>query len=238
MLRYIKFNKSNLSKVSLAKTLISRSNITTMVAPKESPEKAKIIKTEPLASEDAKWTKLERITYADPTGKERLWESASRSTRPQCSEVDAVAIIAILEKPEGPEIVLQRQFRPPTGGVCIEVPAGLVDPNESIETTALRELKEETGYIGKVISRSPVIFNDPGFCSTNLSLVTTSVDLNDERNKNPQPELEDGEFIETFSVPIKNFDEQLKKLHDQGYKIDSRVQNIAEGIKIAQQFRL
>ncbi|CDR44178.1 CYFA0S14e00496g1_1 [Cyberlindnera fabianii] len=214
-----------------------RSFIRTM-ASKGSPDDARIVKIEPLSSEDAKWTKLERITYKDPAGKERLWECASRTTRPEGSEVDAVAIIAVLKKPSGPEILLQKQFRPPTGGVCIEVPAGLVDPNESIDTTALRELHEETGYYGQVISKSVTIFNDPGFCSTNLALVTCSIDLADKRNENPTPQLEESEYIETFSVPLHNFDEQLLKLHSQGYKIDCRVQNVAEGIKLAKQFSL
>jgi len=238
MLKFLKSSKLPISRFSIFSKPFNQTKIIRMSSSKGAPENAKILKIEPLNSEDAKWTKLEKITYKDPSGKERPWECASRSTRPEGSEVDAVAIIAILEKSTGPEIVLQKQFRPPTGGVCIEVPAGLVDPNESIETTTVRELKEETGYIGKVISASPTIYNDPGFCSTNLSLVITSIDLSDERNINPKSELEDGEFIETFSVPIKNFDEQLRKLDAQGYKIDSRVQNVAEGIKIAQKFKL
>lgn len=95
--------------------------------------------------------------------------------------------------------MLQKQFRPPVDGVCIEVPAGLLDPNESLETCAERELFEETGYIGKAVQSSPVMYNDPGFCNTNLKLVTVSVDLDDPRNQNPTPHLEDGEFIESFT---------------------------------------
>lgn len=41
----------------------------------------------------------------------------------------------------------------------IEVPAGLVDAGETAEHAALRELKEETGYIGVVSQSSPVMFN-------------------------------------------------------------------------------
>jgi len=58
---------------------------------------------------------------------------------------------------------LQRQWRPPIGKVCIEVPAGLIDEGETAEECALRELKEETGYVGEIIrggfEMTPVMFN-------------------------------------------------------------------------------
>lgn len=43
--------------------------------------------------------------------------------------------------------------------MCIEVPAGLVDPGETAEQAAVRELKEETGYVGVVSETTPVMFN-------------------------------------------------------------------------------
>lgn len=67
--------------------------------------------------------------------------------------------MAIISQPTGPEIVLQKQFRPPVNKVVIEVPAGLVDPGESAEESAVRELREETGYYGVVTESSPVMFN-------------------------------------------------------------------------------
>lgn len=78
-----------------------------------------------------------------------------RPTRPKSSAVDAIQIIAVLEKPTGPELLLEKQFRPPTGKVTIEFPAGMVDEGETPEQAAVRELKEETGYVGEVI-REPM----------------------------------------------------------------------------------
>lgn len=119
----------------------------------------KVIKTEPLASADAKWTQLILTTYTDPHQKTRTWEHAVRPTRPKNSDIDGVGIVAILEKETGPEIVLQKQYRPPLDKVVIEVPAGLVDEGEDAETAAVRELKEETGYVGVASESTPVMFN-------------------------------------------------------------------------------
>ena len=43
------------------------------------------------------------------------------------------------------KLVLIRQFRYPIGGYVYEFPAGLVDPGESPEEAAVREMYEETG---------------------------------------------------------------------------------------------
>jgi len=108
-----------------------------------------------------------RITYSDPEGVERTWESAERLTRPKGCDIDGVGVIAILQDPskpdESPRILLQKQWRPPVNATVIEVPAGLIDPKETPEVCAVRELKEETGYVGEVMQGgfgvSPVMFN-------------------------------------------------------------------------------
>lgn len=160
----------------------------------------------------------------------------SRTTRPANATVDGVGIIAIIDTEQGPRIVLQKQFRPPVEGVCIEIPAGLIDPNESVETCALRELKEETGYFGTHVSTTSVMFNDPGFTNTNLVMVTVKIDLNDARNKTPVPQLEDNEFIDTFTVPLKELPLELDLLASQGYKLDARLACVAHGLSVAAQF--
>ncbi|KAH8793713.1 ADP-ribose pyrophosphatase [Hyaloscypha sp. PMI_1271] len=199
---------------------------------------SKILRTEPLAGENAKWTRLILTTYQDPLGKSRTWEHAERPTRPKGSDIDGVGIVAILEKPGGPEIVLQKQFRPPVEKVTIEVPAGLVDAGETAEEAAVRELKEETGYIGVVSETSPVMFNDPGFCNTNLRMIHVTVDMSKSENQNPKPELEDSEFIEVFTLPLTDLYAECKRLEKEGFAIDARVATLGEGIEIAKKWKL
>ncbi|KAH8908211.1 hypothetical protein BR93DRAFT_927250 [Coniochaeta sp. PMI_546] len=199
---------------------------------------SKIISIEPLPEKEAVWSKMVKITYKDPLGAIRTWESSERTTRPKNSDIDGVGIVAILEKESGPEIMLQKQFRPPAQAVTIEVPAGLVDAGETAEQAAVRELKEETGYVGKASKASPVMFNDPGFCNTNLRMVHVTIDMSLPENQNLKPQLEESEFIEVFTVPLTDLFSELKKLEGQGYAIDARIGTLAEGIELAKQFKL
>jgi len=65
------------------------------------------------------------------------------ATREYVLHPGAVAIVPLLD--DG-RIVLERQYRHPTGKVMIEIPAGKLDPGEGALVCAQRELLEETGY--------------------------------------------------------------------------------------------
>lgn len=149
-----------------------------------------------------------------------------------------MGVVAILDKPEGKELVLQKQYRPPLDKITIEVPAGLVDAGETPQEAAVRELREETGYVGVVTETSPVMYHDPGFCNTNLRMVHVHVDMTLKENQDPQPQLEDGEFIETFTVPLADLWDECERLEAEGYAIDARVGTFAEGILMAQRLKL
>jgi ADP-ribose pyrophosphatase len=80
------------------------------------------------------------------------------------------------------------------------------------------------------------MFNDPGMCNTNLHFVHVKIDLADARNKNPKQQLEENEFIECFTVPLKDLYKECRRLEAEGLAIDARVGSLAEGFEVARRW--
>jgi ADP-ribose pyrophosphatase len=77
----------------------------------------------------------------------------------------ASAVVPFLDDPriEDPRILLIRQFRHATGDYLWEIPAGRRDADETPEATAIRELREETGYSCGTMRKLTWIWTTPGF---------------------------------------------------------------------------
>jgi ADP-ribose pyrophosphatase len=93
------------------------------------------------------------------------WEFVGRA-----NSIHAAVIIAIDEG----HVLLVEQNRVPLGGPCIELPAGLVgdiDKGETVETSAARELEEETGYRPERIEVIGRFASSPGMVSETFTLV-------------------------------------------------------------------
>jgi len=143
---------------------------------------------------------------------------AQRTTKTP-GAADGVAIVALLRTraaPEAVELLLVQQFRPPLDAVTVELPAGLIDPGESAETAALRELKEETGYVGHAAFTSGKLAMSPGLCDEMVQLCVVEVDLDAPVNQIPEQALEDTEFIKVTRVPVKQLLPTLRAFEREG----------------------
>lgn len=84
----------------------------------------------------------------------------------------ASAVVPMLDDPAGPDprVLLIRQFRHAADGVIWEVPAGRLDPGETPEACARRELAEETGMRAGRLERLTTIYTTPGFTDERIHL--------------------------------------------------------------------
>ena len=93
------------------------------------------------------------------------WEFAGRTR--------GIRAAVILAEQAG-SVLLVEQYRVPLGGVCLELPAGLIGDEtagETVETAAARELEEETGYRAERIEVLGEYFSSPGMLSESFTLV-------------------------------------------------------------------
>lgn len=111
----------------------------------------------------------------------------------------ASAIVPIFDPEKSdPKILLIRQYRYATDGYVYEIPAGRLDPDETPEECARRELREETGYSATRISPLTTIYTTPGFTDEKIHLFIGEglVPGNDAR--------ESDEFLELHPVLLSH----------------------------------
>ncbi|MBT5954843.1 NUDIX hydrolase [bacterium] len=84
------------------------------------------------------------------------------STRELVLHAPAVVVLPLLNENE---VILVSQYRKPLEKTLLEIPAGLINPNEDPLNAAKRELREETGYTSLDWECLGEYYPTPGFCN-------------------------------------------------------------------------
>ncbi|KPI49723.1 NUDIX hydrolase [Clostridioides difficile] len=170
-----------------------------------------------------KFIGLFEIEYKNKLNEDKVWMVASRKSHEELKRIylkneedsaDAVVIVG-LHKSSG-KLILIKQFRVPINDYIYELPAGLVDEGESIETSVERELREETGLtlleIKKDKSKDKVYLS-PGMSDESVAFIYCICDgeITDEF-------LEPDEDIEAFLIS----QEEAKEMLASNHKIDTK----------------
>ena len=137
---------------------------------------------------DQRWLNLYDVEYTAKDGSPHHWLMCSRKDRPieKAATPDAVVIVPIIATPQGNRLVLTKEFRVPIDDGEYGFPAGLIDENETIESTVRRELKEETGLeVAAIHHISPPVYSSAGLSDESCCMVLVtaagepSTDLNE-----------------------------------------------------------
>jgi ADP-ribose pyrophosphatase len=158
------------------------------------------------------WTLLKEKSYLDTKGKRRCWTYIERR-----GQRKAAVIVATTERSGC--LVLIEQFRIPFEAEIYEFPAGLIDPGETPEQTARRELVEETGFEGEVLRVGPGVSTTAGLSTEIVHMVYMRV------GEEPvaKPRLEGSERIRVLRIRPEEFGSFLSECERDRRILDAKL---------------
>jgi ADP-ribose pyrophosphatase len=173
-----------------------------------------------------KWLNLYAATF-EHHGHTGRWVYASRKPQPRTERAaEAVIIVPLLRPPwippemggneGGPRLVMVKEFRVPIGDYSFAFPAGLINPGESIEDAARRELLEETGLEITVVHR----VTQPLYSSSGLTDEAVAMIFVDARaTPQTKPKLDTAEDLE---VVLLDFAGVCRLCDDRSARIEAK----------------
>ena len=165
---------------------------------------------------------LEFKSTKSPSGSPWFYVRRTNDTNKHDS---AVVITTLIKKENGYDFLLFNTNRPPLNAenkaeFCVESPAGLIgdiDKNEEIIECAIKELKEEAGFIdSQMFLELTNCSTSSGLSSETLSFVTAIVDKKDLKSK---PINDGGIIVERFLIDSNKITNYILNLDTKKYSL-------------------
>jgi ADP-ribose pyrophosphatase len=158
-------------------------------------------------------------------GEETVWEgkylaAKRRGKWEYVSRTRNISAAVILAMDEG-NVILVEQYRVPLGRNCLELPAGLIgdeSEGEAVETAAIRELEEETGYRAAHMKDLGFFHSSPGMVSEGFTLLRA-----EGLTRTGQGGGVEGEDIIVHRVPVADLPAFVAAKRAEGCAIDVRM---------------
>ena len=167
------------------------------------------------------WLILKQASCINKEGKKFSWNYISRKDNQNI-------VILLCYSTDSKKILLLKEFRTPINKWVIEFPKGIININETIENAALRELKEETGYTGKLIKVSPLLTTCAYLTNEKAAIVEIEVDV----ATLGATDHEKAEEIAPFWIYKENFEKEMEKFQKNNCIIESNVWFFFNTLKI------
>jgi len=147
-----------------------------------------------------------------------VWESICKppmqeNSKPHTFSVikakDWAIVIPVIESAQGKQFVMVWQWRHGARSLSLEFPGGVFEEGESPKDAAIRELREETGYIPQKIEKIGEFSPNPAIMSNRVHFF-----LAEELTNCGKQSLDEDEYVE---VVLVNADEVIKGMGKEPY---------------------
>lgn len=155
---------------------------------------------------DGRLLKVDRERFVNPAGKTLEIEMIRHP--------GAAAVVPVFgsKGDADPDVLILRQFRYAAGGAIWEIPAGVLEPEESPHRCAERELLEEGGAVAGDLTHLASIFTTPGFTDERIHLFLAT------ELQSAEPDHQPDEFIEIETRRLS----QLMAMIKDGELVDAK----------------